>query len=310
MAPACNAATAIVNACMNTRTVDPCASPATLTQSEFDWIRGFMFRRAGINLAPSKKSLVVGRWNRRLKHFGYTTFREYIGLLSSDAGSAELQIATNLLTTNETHFFREQRHFDFLRERVLPHVRRGERFRVWSAACSSGEEPYSIAMLLAAELGDCPWEVLGSDISTDVLETACAGRYSMERARPIPAEYLRRFCLKGIGPQSGMVLIDPALRARVQFRHINLNARLPDIGQFDVIFLRNVMIYFDTDTKIKVVANLLPTLKPGGHFLVGHCETLNGITEGLGMLSASIYRKPALQAPGRRRAGAALEPLP
>lgn len=299
-----------MNASMKTLSVDSLAPAASLTSSEFDWIRAFMFRLSGINLAPSKKPLIVGRWNRRLRHFGYTRFREYIDLLSSEAGIAERQIAINLLTTNETHFFREQRHFNFLRERVLPHVRRGDKFRVWSAACSSGEEPYSIAMLLAAELGDSAWEVLGSDISTVVLEAACGGLYSMDRARPIPEEYLRRFCLKGVGPQTGTFLIDRALRDRVRFRQINLNERLPEIGQFDVIFLRNVMIYFDTDTKLKVVANLLPTLKPSGHFLVGHCETLNGITDDLSMLSASIYRKPARRVPSRPRERAAVEALP
>ncbi|AMN46379.1 chemotaxis protein methyltransferase CheR [Steroidobacter denitrificans] len=286
------------------------AQSVGLTKAEFDWIRALILRLTGINLPPSKKALIIGRWNRRLNYFGYTSFREYIELLSSEAAGDELQIAINLLTTNETYFFREQRHFDFLRDQVLRQVCRGDKFRVWSAACSSGEEPYSIAMLLRAELGESGWEVLGSDISTRVLETARLGLYSMDRARSIPQEYLQHYCLKGVGPQSGMFIVDRALRERVQFRQINLNERLPDIGQFDVILLRNVMIYFDADTKSKVVARMLPLLKPSGHFLVGHCETLNGVTDSLNMLSASIYSKLPLRGASKRDAVIAVEARP
>ncbi|AMN47960.1 chemotaxis protein methyltransferase CheR [Steroidobacter denitrificans] len=266
-------------------------SATSLTQAEFERIKALAFRLAGINLSQAKKSLIVGRWNRRLQHYRLGSFSEYLDLLSQPEARGELQTALNLLTTNETNYFRERQHFDFLRERVLPKARQQGRFRVWSAACSSGEEPYSIAMLLAAELGNVPWEVLGSDISTSVLTTARDGIYAMERARPIPQEYLHRYCLKGTGPQAGTFRVDRAIRERVQFRYINLNEPLPDIGVFDVILLRNVMIYFSAETKSQVVTRMLPALTADGHFLVGHCETLNGVTDRLAMSTASIYTR-------------------
>jgi len=282
---------AFMTASVARKALDSRFSPPSLSQTEFERIKALAFRLAGINLSQSKKSLIVGRWSRRLQHHGLGSFHEYLDLLSRNDAREELQTALNLLTTNETNYFRERQHFDFLREQVLPKARRGGKFRVWSAACSTGEEPYSVAMLLAAELGHAPWEVLGSDISTSVLATASAGLYPMERARPIPQEYLYRYCLRGTGPQAGMFLVDREIRERVKFRYINLNEPLPDVGMFDLILLRNVMIYFSAETKSQVVARLLPTLKPDGYFLVGHCETLNGVTDRLSMSSASIYTR-------------------
>jgi len=165
-------------------------------------------------------------------------------------------------------------------------------FRVWCAASSSGEEVYSVAMVLADCLGDAPWEVLGSDISSRVLARARAGHYPMQRATHVPPAFLKRFCLRGVGDYEGTLLIDEALRRRVEFRQINLNTTLPVLGTFDVIFLRNVMIYFNHDTKQQVVARLSSQLRPGGHFLIGHSENLNGIDESLRPILPSVYRKP------------------
>ncbi|MFA7087240.1 MAG: protein-glutamate O-methyltransferase CheR [Aliarcobacter sp.] len=268
------------------------ADVTTISDQEFLQFQRLLRELAGISLAPVKKALVCGRLGRRLKHYRMGSYGEYFRYLTSAEGRGELQTAIDLLTTNETYFFREPRHFEFLRDQVLPARRPGTPFRVWSAACSSGEEPYSIAMVLADRLGGAPWEVLGSDLSTRVLEKARSGQYPMERARTIPEDYLKRFCLKGIGTQAGTFLIDRTLRNRVRFQQINLNASLPRLGEFDVIFLRNVMIYFDIATKRQVVGRLLPFLKPGGYFLVGHSESLNGITEELAVMSPSIYRKP------------------
>ncbi|HLS81953.1 MAG TPA: CheR family methyltransferase [Steroidobacter sp.] len=268
------------------------APPAvTLTRGEFERVRALALRLAGLSMSEAKKALVVGRWSRRLYHYGFTSFSQYLDLLARDDQRAELQIAIDLLTTNETSWFRERQHFDYLRREVLPKIPRGAGFRVWSAACSTGEEPYSIAMLLADELGERDWEVFASDISTSVLETARSGLYSLDRAGAIPQEYLHRYCLKGAGPQTGRFLIERSLRERVRFAHINLNEPLRDVGQFDVIFLRNVMIYFNAATKAQVVSRLLGTLKPGGRFIVGRCETLNGVTDRLSMLDASVYAR-------------------
>jgi len=163
---------------------------------------------------------------------------------------------------------------------------------LWSAASSSGEEPYSLAMTLAEGLGTTPWEVIGSDISSQVLAKARSGHYPMERASNLPHPLLVKYCLKGTGSQQGTFLIDRALRNRVHFIQVNLNDTLPDLGEFDVIFLRNVMIYFDQPTKSKVVARLIPRLKPGGYFIVSHSESLNGVSDALKLVSPSIYRKP------------------
>lgn len=258
---------------------------------EFERFRALIHRIAGISLSAAKKPLVAGRLAKRLRHHQLDSFDAYFRLITSADNGAELQVAVDLLTTNETHFFRESRHFDFLREKVLPAYRPGRPFRVWSAASSSGEEPYSIAMLLADCLGDAPWEVAASDISTRVLEKARSGLYAMERAKDIPRHYLTRFCLKGVGQQEGMFLVERGLRSRVQFMQVNLNDSLPRLGEFDVIFLRNVMIYFNQDTKRQVVERMLPLLRPGGHFIIGHSESLNGVNEMLKPIMPSVYRR-------------------
>lgn len=201
-------------------------------------------------------------------------------------------MAVDLLTTNETYFFRESRHMDFLGENILTTHPYGCPFRVWSAACSSGEEPYSLAMVMAEKLVDGQWDILGSDISTRVLEKARGAHYSLERSKGIPSTYLKRYCLKGVGTQAGSFKIGPALRERVSFKQINLIESLPRLGEFDAIFLRNVMIYFDIDTKRQVVDRLLPLLRRGGHFFISHSESLNGVSDALKLISPSIYRKP------------------
>jgi len=165
-------------------------------------------------------------------------------------------------------------------------------FRAWSAACSTGEEVYSIAMVAAEKLGETPWEAFGSDVSTRVLEVARAGQYPLERAQYIPEGYLHKYCLKGVRSQAGTLLINKQLRLRTHFGHINLNTPLPEgTGQFDVLFLRNVLIYFDVSTRQDIVRRLLRRLNPGGHFFVSHTETITGIANQLELVAPSIYRK-------------------
>ncbi|HUX91049.1 MAG TPA: protein-glutamate O-methyltransferase CheR [Gallionellaceae bacterium] len=263
----------------------------TLSDIEFQQFKSWLYDAAGINLSPSKKALVAGRLAKRLKHYELGSYGEYFRFITQKSEAAEFQIALNLLTTNETYFFREPKHFDYLRLQVLPRVQPGKTFRVWCAASSSGEEPYTIAMTLADGLPSTPWEIVASDISTRVLEKARSGHYAMERAEDIPQPMLVRHCLKGTGAQEGTFLMEQSLRSCVQFMQINLNAALPKIGEFDMIFLRNVMIYFDMETKRQVVARMLPLLKAGGYFIVSHSESLNGITDSLKLLTPSIYRK-------------------
>lgn len=265
----------------------------TITDQEFGWFQRFIFEAAGISMGDAKKALVSGRLARRLVACQLDSFTAYFRLLESGRAPQEVQAAIDLLTTNETYFFREIKHFDLLRRLALEAAQRPyPAMRVWSAASSSGEEAYSIAMVLADCLPRAPWEVVGTDISTRMLERARTGHFPMERARHIPQDYLKRFCLRGFDEQEGTMLIERPLRARVQFLHANLNETLPSLGQFDVIFLRNVMIYFNAETKRRVVSRLLAHLKPMGHLLIGHSESLNDITQDVVVVAPSIYRKP------------------
>ncbi|RZT75875.1 chemotaxis protein methyltransferase CheR [Azospira oryzae] len=266
--------------------------PSGISDQEFGRFRDLIYQIAGIQLSDAKKVLLVGRLSRRLKHYGLSTFAQYYQLVTSPQESRELQTMVDLLTTNETYFFREPKHFDYLAQEILPHkAKPGVPFNIWSAACSSGEEPYTLAMVLAEHLGNRPWQVVGSDISTVVLAKAQAGHYPLERTEGIPPQYLKKYCLKGVRSQEGTLLVAKELRERVRFLQVNLTKPAPDLGPFDVIFLRNVMIYFDMETKRKVVENLITRLKPGGTFIVGHSESLNGITDRLKCLRPTIYEK-------------------
>jgi chemotaxis protein methyltransferase CheR len=262
-----------------------------ITDKELAQFRRFIFEAAGITMSEQKKALVEGRLSKRLAAHGLDSFGQYFKLLTSGTHPDEVQVAVDLLTTNETYFFREIKHFEFLRTQALAARARVQPFRVWSAASSTGEEAYSIAMVLADCMETTPWEVLGTDISTQVLKGATKALYTMDRGRHIPPEYLRRFCLKGAGEHQGKLLIERNLRSRVLFRYANLNVALPNLGKFDFIFLRNVMIYFSDDTKREVVARVLGALKPGGYFFVGHSESLNGISDAVTTVAPSIFRK-------------------
>lgn len=261
-----------------------------ITQQEFAQFQKLIYQIAGISLSDAKKVLLVGRLGKRLKHYNFATFSQYYRFLGADENSAELQLMVDLLTTNETYFFREPQHFEFLRE-VLRKESRPGTFRIWSGASSTGEEAYSMAMTLAEARPNSPWEVFGSDISLTVLAKAQAGLYSLDRTDGIPPACMKKYCLKGVRSQEGKFLIAPELRERVTFSQVNLTRPISRVGEFDVIFLRNVMIYFDQETKRKVVENMLPTLKPNGYFIVGHSESLNGISSRVQPVRPTIYQR-------------------
>jgi len=261
-----------------------------ITDTEFVEYQRLIYRLTGINMNDSKRMLVQGRLSKRLKRHNLRSYKDYFDLIMSD--DDELRVAIDMLTTNETYFFREPGHFEYLQQQVLANRSHGRPFRVWSAASSSGEEPYTLAMVLAKNLAAEPWEILGSDLSTRMLAAARAGRYPMERTANIPPEYLKAYCLKGVRRHEGYFCINHELRQRVTYARINLIESLPDIGEFDVIFLRNVMIYFDNETKKAVIENLLTRLRPGGSFFVGHSESLlQGLTTGLSRAIPSVYIK-------------------
>ncbi|MAC48252.1 MAG: SAM-dependent methyltransferase [Oceanospirillum sp.] len=261
-----------------------------ISEGEFNRFRALIYDVAGIAMSPEKKTLVAGRLAKRVAHYSLKNFSQYYRLIQSNKYPEEFQIMVDLLTTNETYFFREPQHFDFLREQ-LSEYKSSHSLRVWSAACSSGEEVYSLAMLLADIMGQSPWEVHGSDISSKVLQSCRRGIYPLARTGKMPQALLHKYCLKGVRSQEGMFLIDRSLRSRCYFHQINLMEALPDIGLFDVIFIRNVMIYFDNQGKVKVINQLLNHLRPGGLLFVSHSETLHGISNSVTMLKPSIYRK-------------------
>lgn len=265
--------------------------PLILKDSEFVLFQKMIYETAGINMSDAKKPLVSGRLAKRVKHHGLASYGDYFNLLSSGKGD-EFQIAVDLLTTNETFFFREPRHFDFLREQILPGWRGGGK-RIWSAASSSGEEAYTLAMVLDEHCPVSGWEVIGTDISSRMIGRAQRGLYPMERGKNIPQDYLKKYCLKGTGSQDGMFLVMRDLRAKVSFIHANLKEDVSRLGIFDLVFLRNVLIYFDLPTKQHVVSRVVRQLKPGGYIMVGHSESLHGVTDALKVVKPAVYQKIA-----------------
>ncbi len=262
-----------------------------ITQAEFQQFQRLIYKIAGISLSDAKQVLLVGRLGRRLRHYNFSSYTEYYKFVSSGREEAELQLMVDLLTTNETYFFREIKHFDFLAKTILPQHPAGRAFDVWSAASSTGEEIYTIAMVLADTLGlKAQWTVTGSDINKSVLSVAERGTYWLDRTRGLPPEYLRKYCLKGVKENEGSFIITPELRHHTRFMQVNLNNALPTMGKFHVIFLRNVMIYFDNDTKRKVVERLARQLHPGGYLIIGHSESLNGLTDCVKPVKPTIYQ--------------------
>lgn len=259
------------------------------SDKEFQLFQQLIQDKLGIFLPAQKKALLSNRLWKRLQACDAKGFGEYYRFIQSPQGRSELSTALELITTNETYFFREQKHFDYLQEEVLPNYRPGQNFRVWSAASSTGEEPYSIAMVLQDRC-NCDWELLCSDVNRTVVEQAKIGIYPETRVRNIPPQYLRRFCRKGVGPQAGNVRVNAELRQAVQFFTLNLHEDFPDIGKFDLVFLRNVLIYFENDNKTKILDRIADKMLPGGTLFVGHSESLHGISSRFVPLKPAIYR--------------------
>lgn len=265
-----------------------------ITPAEFKQFQALIYKIAGISLADSKQVLLVGRLGRRLRHYGHQSYSEYYKFVTSGQQEVELQLMVDLLTTNETYFFREPKHFEFLAQTIVPQHPPGQSFNVWSAASSTGEEIYTIAMTLAQAIGiNGQWTITGSDISQSVLAVAERGVYWLDRVRGLSPEHLRKYCLKGVRDNEGSFVIMPELRRHTRFMQVNLNQPLPPMGKFHVIFLRNVMIYFDAQTKRQVVERLAKQLHPGGYFIIGHSESLNGITDCVKPVKPTIYRLPS-----------------
>jgi chemotaxis protein methyltransferase CheR len=265
-----------------------------LSDQTFRGFADLMHAIAGLSFADSKKPLVSSRLGSRIQKLGLDDFESYLALIADATNSVELQVAIDLLTTNETYFFREPDHYALL-ERELPEMRRP--LTIWSAASSYGDEAYSTAMLLAdlhqrGRIGS-EWSILGTDISDRVLQSAVTGIYPEERLRNVSPEQLKRYALRGEGSMEGYAQISPKLRERVRFGWLNLCQPIEELGPFDVVFLRNVLIYFDAPTKRQVVDRVLTQLRPDGLFFIGTAEGRASCSTKLRPLAPGAFRKVA-----------------
>lgn len=274
-------------------TVVMSASQIPLSDTEFQLLQRLFYDQVGIQLPPVKRPLICGRLSKRLAALRLDSYQQYYKHLISVQGAGELEIAIDLITTHETYFFREPQHFNYLQNIILPGIQGGQSFRVWSAASSTGEEAFTLAMVLAEHRSPKSWSVVGSDVSLAVLSSARKGLFSLGRGDKIPAHYLKRYCLKGQDRYEGYFLVERELRDKVEFVPGNLTKPCPELGMFELIMLRNVLIYFDLPTKQLVLKHVLERLKPGGWLMVGHSESLQGLPLGLEQVAPSIYRKHA-----------------
>ncbi|MGE5717764.1 MAG: CheR family methyltransferase [Acidobacteriota bacterium] len=283
----------------------------------FRRFQGLILGESGIRLADVKKALLTGRLSRRLRELGVTSFGEYLRRVEAD--ESERVRMLDLITTNETRFFRESRQFELLDSEVLPRWaaeaaegKRPRRLRAWSAGCSTGEEPYSLAMLLLSHFpGEWDLEILATDLSTRALERARAAVWPLSKSKEIPPGFLKGYMLRGTGPEDGKMKAGPEVRALVRFERLNLNDATYKVrGPFDLILCRNVLIYFDAEGKRRVIERLLSHLGPAGYFFVGHAESLNGITDRVRAVTPSVYTTDPAPArmrgvpPARERLGA------
>jgi chemotaxis protein methyltransferase CheR len=271
--------------------------PAPITDKELGAVIRLVYEKSGITLHDGKKALVTARLQKRLKSLGVDSYTEYLTHLERDTSGGELVLLLDAIATNHTSFFREPQHFDLLKSRVVPELlaeRRGGPIEVWSAACSSGEEPYTLAMVFHETLPEPErggLRILASDLSTKVLSMAAAGVYKLERVENIPRELLRKYFERGLGAQDGLARVKPVIRQQLTFKQLNL-LEIGDLGKrFPVIFCRNVMIYFDRVVQQRVVSMLERHLLPGGYLFISHSESLNGITHGLKWVAPAVYRR-------------------
>lgn len=276
----------------------------SMSDSDFRRFREMVYRECGINIVLAKKTMLAGRLRKRLRELGIDSFGKYYEYVSGEGGRAgEIVRMLDVVSTNKTDFFREPGHFDTLANKVLPALVRsgkwhpGRRLNIWSAGCSSGQEPYTIAMVTAEfvsrnRTGD--FSVLATDISTRVLEAARKGIYPSSAMEPVPPALKRKYTMYGKGNLDGFSRIVPELRKHVQFQRLNLNGGR-NFGirtRMDIIFCRNVIIYFDRETQRTLFQKFYDQLEPGGALFIGHSETLNGINDRFKTTGSATYMKP------------------
>lgn len=264
--------------------------------ASYDFIIALIYERSRIRLHEGKHSLIRARLGKRMRHLGFETLSDYCRYLQQGVDEEELTHVVDALTTNFTSFLREKDHFDFLIQKALPSllVPGQKEFRVWSAACATGEEPYSIACYLGDHYplaAGWNWRILATDISTKALGKGREAIYPLDRLESVPIEWRRRYFQRGTGQWEGYCRVRPPLAERVEFQQLNLLEPYSVRDRFEVIFCRNVMIYFDRPTQEQLVCQLARFLAPKGYLLVGHSESLNGLSIGMRCLRPSIYQK-------------------
>lgn len=267
------------------------------TKKDFDALRRISNAHTGIIVGDDKFDMFYSRLSKRLRVYGLRRFSEYVSFLQENPDQ-EFEQFINSITTNLTSFFRENHHFDYLRDQLLPQLLRrnaqSRRIRIWSAGCSTGEEPYSIAMTLSEGLAaHRDWDVrlLATDIDSNVVTTAAAGVYSLDRASGLSRSRLERWFRKGRGENAHRIRVKPELQRMISFKLLNLMGDWPMKGPFDAIFCRNVLIYFDAPTKECLVQRFAELLPPGGHLLVGHSESLSKVSAGVKLIGNTVYVK-------------------
>lgn len=270
-----------------------------LSSAEFERIKDFIENHCGIKLPPTKKQMVEGRLRKRLRKHSFTTYEEYLDyVFTSGEGEEEIVSLIDVLTTNKTDFYREPGHFEYMRDRVLPYLLKDNdsaRVKVWSAGCSSGEEPYTLSMELHGffeNIKGWSFEILATDISTEVLRKACTAIYDEEKISNLPFEIKKKFFLRSKDRNDCKVRPKPFVRKSVRFARLNLmDEKFSHDKDYDIIFCRNVIIYFDRETQERILRKLVSHLKPGRFLFLGHSETIHGMNLDVETVAPTVYRK-------------------
>jgi chemotaxis protein methyltransferase CheR len=271
-----------------------------ISDREFSLYQKLIYSKAGICLSPTKKAFLEARLSRRLRELGMDSFQAYYQHVTQNQNGGELEQLLDRVSTNKTHFFREPRQFEFLEQQILPDWKtdgnsgsRPRRIRAWSAGCSTGEEPYSLAMILLDHFPrGSGWEIeiIATDLSSRALKSARKAVWSIAKANEIPQSYLKRFMRKGTGSQHAYMKAGPEIQSIIRFQHLNLNDNHYAVTEpFDLIFCRNVLIYFDAESRARVVDRLVNYLAPAGFLLVGHAESLSGVSDRIRHVRPTIY---------------------
>lgn len=274
-----------------------------LLPKEFAKFRELIFQKSGISLHDGKRELVRTRLGARLRELGISSYGEYYDLVAGDPTGNELVLMLDSISTNLTSFFRENGHFEFIRKQVVPemikrHQSSGQKeLRIWSAGCSSGEEPYTLAFTLNEALRNMKgWtlKILATDISTQMLQRAASGKYIREKIKTVPSDMLKRYMDKVGDSGNEIYVVKPEIRKLIQFKRFNLmTPQFPFKKKFDFIMCRNVMIYFDKSTQETLVNKYYDTLAPGGYLLIGHSESLTGVSHRYKYIKPTVYKKQA-----------------